>query len=752
MSKLPRPLLRRSRQYPGEVPLSLAIRLTKLNHYHTLGIIVSLCLDRPVFDHTALNCLSRPEAFNRLAQLTKIPVFDLYQSSPHVFAEILMPPDREIQKIQLSDGTEVPLLDQRAKATQLRSARCAQYCPGCITEQAYHRLIWMPLAVTACLRHRCLLVDHCQQCQSKLGITDIVEDTCKNCGFDLRNAHASSLDNDELGLLSQEIIQSWLQKRPFLEIGESALLPDEPARALYRFMDGLRHIIASTPNWNYPQHTLGDDGSVLIPRERSADHLTTRVAHVIYRTAFKALTNWPEGFFEFLREYINHNYKSGRRQYFGLHNLYERWISAKWEGEEFQFVRTAFDYFVKVSDSRIISHTGQERICRKRLSLIDEDTFVTHTEAAEILKVHPKTIDRLVQNGCLSSYDGSPWFSILGGKSDTLNTQNTSDSKKGNYPHFRLLNHDEVWKLADRWNSSLSLESTARIMGISNDVVIDLVELGVITAERGPDLDGSSWLFSETVVRDFGARVLGFCTYLRDSGYDNKVDLTKAAQKLSAIGLNMAQILKRVGDGDMRCYVLPQPSNFCDLRFDPHAIDEYVELVLVDRGWIRQKHIAKRMGVKVGTVSKWVKAGLIKPAETYGTAQYFTQHDLDRFAADHVFTNEAADILDVGSLVVQKWARNGRLKPISGPGIDNCHSYLFCRKDLDELCPENRLSATQMAKRMGVSRSQLNERIRQGKITPISGPGIDGSGQYLFLNNRGSVHQIMANRSSGEQV
>ena len=82
---------------------------------------------------------------------------------------------------------------------------------------------------------------------------------------------------------------------------------------------------------------------------------------------------------------------------------------------------------------------------------------------------------------------------------------------------------------------------------------------------------------------------------------------------------------------------------------------------------------------------------------------------------------------------MQKWARNGRLRPVSGPGIDGGHRYLFRREDVDRLRPENRLTAPELAQAIGLSRAQLFQWIQQGKVTPVSGPGIDGMAHYLFL-------------------
>jgi excisionase family DNA binding protein len=54
------------------------------------------------------------------------------------------------------------------------------------------------------------------------------------------------------------------------------------------------------------------------------------------------------------------------------------------------------------------------------------------------------------------------------------------------------------------------------------------------------------------------------------------------------------------------------------------------------------------------------------------------------FIAEHVTSKEAAKILEVGRLTIQRWARQGRLSEacVSGPHIDEHHVYIFNKEKL----------------------------------------------------------------------
>jgi excisionase family DNA binding protein len=148
---------------------------------------------------------------------------------------------------------------------------------------------------------------------------------------------------------------------------------------------------------------------------------------------------------------------------------------------------------------------------------------------------------------------------------------------------------------------------------------------------------------------------------------------------------------------------------------------------------IARAQAARVLNVKGRTVSKWAERGLLVPVETKGTIVYFDRDAVEEFRRDHVFGPEAASILGVGELVVQKWARSGRLYPVSGPCVDGLHRYLFRLQDVEGLRPEHRVTAPEMAKQLGVSRRQIYTWIEKGRISPVSGPGVDGAKHYLFV-------------------
>jgi len=81
---------------------------------------------------------------------------------------------------------------------------------------------------------------------------------------------------------------------------------------------------------------------------------------------------------------------------------------------------------------------------------------------------------------------------------------------------------------------------------------------------------------------------------------------------------------------------------------------------------------------------------------------------------------------------VWRAAAGDKARAFPRPATGLSHHYLFRRSDIGQRSPEKRRIAPQLGRNLGMSRSQIVQWIKEGKIKPVSGPGIDKSGHYLF--------------------
>jgi hypothetical protein len=355
-------LISRTSILQDESLMSLLIRLTTLNFYE-----LPVFLRRIVSEHP--NTLSyfkddiefplKSTTYEKLTSLTQLDANSLYKTTLHRFAAILTPPPYTIAYFRLPTGITAPYFPKGYFYNQLRLQKAVQFCPNCLKEAAYYRLRWAPVAISVCLQHKCLLVDRCQVCNQAVSLQNVMKARCEQCQADLTRVRTVSIGDDELGLLAQKIIQSWLMEQVTPEFAMSQL-PSEPIVVLYSFLKDLQYCIARLRVGSFI-HKLNEEPPSCVTQQRLDEHIPTPYESFrFYTTACKGLLNWPEGFYEFLfnyrnstvNEYTSIENRRGTNKKTGLikgplqsnlGDLYARCIRREWKYPEFKFVQEAFN-------------------------------------------------------------------------------------------------------------------------------------------------------------------------------------------------------------------------------------------------------------------------------------------------------------------------------------------------------------------------------------------------------------------------
>jgi excisionase family DNA binding protein len=463
-------LLRRSGLQDDESLGSLLVRLEALNFYDSHTYLRQICLTGVTGITYASYRLDRPthrEVYERLAALTGIPTSHLHAATAHRFASILTPVGVTAPRITLPGNVVVPLVAKGMFSRELRHETAAAWCPRCLAESAYHRLIWMPIAVTICLTHNCLLCDRCPECGAKISIRDIVHVQCPRCHSDLTTASTVDLDpDDDHGLWSQRIIQGWLKDSHIPDDVNG--LPNCHPALLYQIVNDLRWSLTNiSTDWPY-LHKPGKAEICLEPPR--GPQRSPGSVYILYATSSKALKSWPNGFTEFLQNYsCRTNNVIGKGLFSDLGVIYGHYLERRWRNEAFKFVQEAFNQYL------IDNYTGTPSLVQSSRyhgnnDLANRFAYATTAEAARLLGVSQPMITQLVAAGRLVAHPSNA-------------------ERRG---HLRLVQRLEVLELRQRWTAAVSLNEAAEILGLSTDITLDLVHAGLLCAERGPSVDGNS--------------------------------------------------------------------------------------------------------------------------------------------------------------------------------------------------------------------------------------------------------------------
>ena len=711
----------------GETLVSFLFRLAIANHYEPPNLFIRHCFmkNRPSeIAGKRISLTQDPAIFTRLSRLTATPPTRLFDATAHIFTELITPPDIQIDMVTLSTGESVPLLGHGIAGKQLRSEHASQYCPKCLEEEAYFPLIWMPVAISSCITHGCVLAIGCNKCGRGVGVLEIVRKKCKRCGYNLKDTPTISIKGDEWGLYVQQTLHDWLSPSGQPIGHDSIQLPDQPVPVLFRVLDGIRQVLQSNPPMGF-LHTLpGTESNSPLRTSLTRRRLTPTESYILYATAMKALSSWPSGFHAFLDAFGGHMGDASTsiiKQRFAL--LHSNWLQGKWAHPHFRFVQKSYDQYLLEKPIAANSLVQLDRYRHKRKSQ-GSYRYVSLSKAAHTLGTSTKAVRTLISAGHLANVPPNDF--------------------SGNNGSILLL-RDEVATLSEKWKSTVSLKTVMDIVGLNRAITLDLARAGMIKIVRGPSNDGHRvWRLDRASVESYLNKILAQVKSPPPPG--EIVNLTRAAHITANVGMSAAEILRCVALGEIAAFTHGHDdlSGLNNLRFRLNDIRDFCAKVEAKNGWIRKEEIMRRKQVSRKAVSTWIRRGLLCPAAVHNNIQYFDEVEVACLCEEYLDLDEAAQYMDITTQTAWKWVKRERIIPVSGPGIDECKKYLFRLQVIDIFKPENRLTSSQAAELIGISGSQLLVWVQTGKVQPISGPGIDKTGRFLY--SRRDILKLVSDR------
>lgn len=287
---------------------------------------------------------------------------------------------------------------------------------------------------------------------------------------------------------------------------------------------------------------------------------------------------------------------------------------------------------------------------------------------------------------------------------------------------FQMLCRSEVAALAADVRQEVRLAETHRLLGVERDVTKGLVANGLLAAVRRGGEGSPLWAFTRAAV----AACLVTLTRSSHPIADDEAaycTLLQAAVVLGRIRLKGADVLSRVADGTLAAHhIRTRPRTLRDLRFARADIDRERCAFAAARDWLTFKAVQGRLGFGDVRLQHMLNHGLLAPTATIANIRYFARTDVDAFQVRYATTAEAAGLLGVHPLVVQRWATRGRLQAVCGPTIDGCHSYPFERAYLAGWQAE-RLTFGAARELLGVSKATLDRWTNEGTLVPLADMG-----------------------------
>lgn len=639
MTQSPQPLVIRTRLFPDESLPSLLVRLTKLNLYEALAILKGVIFDgfnelKPLKDNIELPL--KPATYERLMSLSQVDILSLYMATPHrfvpVFALLGTAPT-----MQLLGQTALPFFPQRGLPKQLRLRHASQFCPQCLKEEAYHNMKWVPIAISTCLRHECLLVDRCDKCNQEVSALDVTRAQCKHCKADLSEIRTCSIAMDGLGLLTQRIITSWFMELitpPFAQ----SLLPQQPIALLYKVIEDVQLSISEwrgniwpymhQPKLHHLGRTVGNKGKSLYPSPYES--------YQLYTTALKSLLNWPEGFYEFIDNYRNQYvlYSSLDRIRcsvglascmiqgplpMNLGKLYSQCLLRDWNDDNYKFIRETFNAYI--ADHYWFGETAEvNSFCRRNPDLAERCLYVCLADAAQMLEISLEDLEYL-----------------LG--SDEVRCQ---DDEQG---RIKFVKKEKVFSLARNQEAPTAIQGGVSRLGLGEHIIKSLVRMGLFSEGENQWSEFGLEEFTSIGETLFLKKVLAHTRNivseaLQGEGY--YLTITEAARLFSIANLDTSTLFLRIITGKLQAYAPEvQPYRLGQLLFTSHDIQKIVTDHVNSLGiLLDQDEAASVLGVSNEIFARWVRKGLFVPEGVCANKLYFEKAEIDVFVKMHTFGKE----------------------------------------------------------------------------------------------------------------
>lgn len=605
-------LLRRTPLLPSESLPSLVERLAQLNYYGGTSVLTWLCRAQQA-------CLGNPDkvgrprcggTFLRLAHLTQLPVDQLIAASAHYFTPALAPTGAAPTIADWLATPDQPRTLPSQAHFSLRPTTVAQYCPRCLQQAHYHRLSWLPAPVTICQQHLCLLVDHCPGCRRPIAIADIVCGRCSTCRAELSAAPAVSVADDNLGLHTQNLIGAWFGLGPMLPWDTAQHIPAPTLAVRFRLLEHLyRRLLGCREAWaTWPTPLPGLDEQMTHINTRS-HRLAARETYYLYRAAFAALLDWPQGLHRYLDAYSGWRTPaaSASQRTKRLGTLQKDWLAPTWRTTDNDLCLQAFVDYLR--DRQIPFTVSLVNHLKDVTWFGDQTGLWTEQRVAQTLDLPRQDLARFYPHGPLG-----PCRWPLERASATY------------FDRAKVLAIHHRWQTARGW----SLADASCWLGLPESTVLMLVARGLLT----PLADSAApphCIFDRQTVVAFFDRVAA-CTVFSQEFVGGLLHLDEAVRYIDHRAVDPATLLHAALNGILSVYRRhPELSALGHVCFVDIQLIRQGHTLPTPLGWVRGLNFARNNNLEPETVQAWVDAGLIQPQG--GTDCYFKIQHLEELAA-----------------------------------------------------------------------------------------------------------------------
>ena len=638
-----RPLPAREPPRAGESLAGLVRRTAEAMGYEGVRPIRALLSEAgevPVhFDH-----LGPGPVMNRLACLLRWPAVELVGLTMHRFADLLT---------LMPFGAAAPGECDSKTILKYFVSAVSPVCSECLQGDPvpYDRLVWSLRAVPVCLRHDCALVMHCEACRRPIrpGRDNTMLCACKRA---LTENQALRLSTKAVAVARN--LAAWF-------CGDAVPLPHVRASAAIWWLQRMAVAVSKTPEW-----IKRVAGQLDLDPHVAADLLPWLAAADIFN-------GWPQRLEEFLEEFQqvtkHHTCATGLSRRFGLLLRHAAYL----EQLEYPTIADVLrQYLLRTYNGGHVT----SKVClfrqAEQQSLLKGRSWITQTEAADLLHIRHGAVAELVQRG------------VLVGKIHPA-------GKKGR--SVGLVARESAQEFRGDLCGALGVEQVAERLGVGRSRIFELIRAGLLPRSVRTV---KGWRVPQRSVRDLldlYRRLPPLCK--KSSGW---LTFRQATRQFGPAGLTFVRLLELVRDGRVDARRDPAQQTFQGLLISCNGVRTVVPIARTLMNQYRGYSLHRLAKIlftgrptKERVLKKWIRAGLLK-AKRKGRRTFVSAAEVDRFRATYCLSAEACRLLGVSRATVARWEAEGRLVPAYGKRVTPAAGFSLYRRDDIERLAAGRMS------------------------------------------------------------
>lgn len=234
----------------------------------------------------------------------------------------------------------------------------------------------------------------------------------------------------------------------------------------------------------------------------------------------------------------------------------------------------------------------------------------------------------------------------------------------------------------------VTLNEAAKILRLSPHNTKNLLKSGIITAFRGPDIDGYRDILIDTKVLNNLLSTIS--KSVKSKFIHENISLSLYFKKYHYHSMRtLDELIQAVLDRRLSIVNFDKEAGLLGISFDKNELLQFIDIQTKNKDkneLLDINDVIVALNTYRDAVYRIMSVGLLKykmaKINIKSTQRFVSPEELARFKAKYILPSEIAELFQTNVTNIAERIKHLGIKPISGPTIDNGLVYVFERKDI----------------------------------------------------------------------